>query len=77
MSNITLSEWGDGVGLQIPQTILKQMNLDAGDQVHFEFSQNKIIITKFTPTLEDLLQNYEQINKHVEFFKDSKGREVL
>ncbi|XBS68920.1 AbrB/MazE/SpoVT family DNA-binding domain-containing protein [Acerihabitans sp. KWT182] len=72
-----ISKWGNGVGLRIPQPFLWQLGLEVGDRVEFKIVNDKIIISKSGPTLEELLGRCTAENRHDELFGDSQGKEML
>ncbi len=67
----------NGVGLRIPQPILRQLGQEVGDRVDFKIADDKIIISKSGPTLEELLGRCTAENRHDELFGDSQGKEML
>jgi antitoxin MazE len=72
-----ISKWGNGVGLRIPQPFLRQLGLEVGDRVEFKITDDKIIISKSGPTLDELLGRCTAENRHDELFGDSQGKEML
>lgn len=45
MKGVTLTKWGNGQGIRIPQTILQMLNIGIGDQLRMEVKDDKITLT--------------------------------
>jgi len=58
MVNQTLKKWGDSIGVTIPESFLKQLNLKEGNIIQIEATQESIIIKpkKNKYTLDELLE---------------------
>lgn len=62
MKGVTLSKWGNGQGIRIPQSISQMLNIGIGDQLRMEVKNNQITLTPCKPsklTLESLFANYD------------------
>lgn len=75
--NAVIGKWGNGAGLRIPQPFLKQLKLAVGDVIDFRVKDDKIIIAKPAPTLDDLLSQCSGENPHGEMFIEPIGKELL
>lgn len=42
--NITLTKWGNSIGIRLPAFIAKRLKLHNGSKVHIELTDNKVII---------------------------------
>lgn len=77
MSTITLSKWGNALGVRIPQAFAKQLKLSPGDKVNITLENNELVISKQGPTLQDLLAGCTSSNQHQEHFEVPMGKEIL
>jgi len=77
MPVVTLNKWGNATGFRIPQAFLNQLGLKAGDKVHIDLRNNTLVISPAGPTLEDLLTQITDSNRHEEYFTDVAGKESL
>ncbi len=58
---VKLQKWGNSVGLRIPNSLLKSLNLSMNDKVELKEEDDKIVITKSQQkrvSLEELFKNY-------------------
>lgn len=46
-----------------------------GDKVHIDLKNNTLVISPAGPTLEDLLAQITDSNRHEEYFTDATGKE--
>lgn len=53
-SAITVSKWGNSLGLRIPALAAKTLNLAAGDVMRLELEGNAIRLTKANTTVFDM-----------------------
>lgn len=56
MKKAKIAQWGNSLGIRIPITITKTLNLKAGDQVDFELKENGI----FLKTKQSTMQMFEE-----------------
>ena len=75
-----LQKWGNSVGIRIPHSILKELNLKINDLISIEKVENKVIITKqINPkiSLKDKFREYNGANLAKDFsWDEAKGREI-
>ena len=75
-----LQKWGNSVGIRIPQTFLKTLNLKSDDVINLEQIDDKIIISipkKHKISLKEKFNNYDGPNLAKEFSWDEpKGKEI-
>lgn len=75
-----LQKWGNSVGIRIPHSILKELNLKINDWINIEKIDDKVIITKqITPkiSLASRFKEYKGDNLAKEFsWDDAKGKEI-
>lgn len=85
-------KWGNGLGILLPRAIVKELGIEAGDELEFDVDNGQIII--FDPEkdkdrlriprykLEDLLAEYDDNQEQDEVSKEWEklepvGREVI
>lgn len=85
-------KWGNGLGILLPRAIVKELGIEAGDELEFDVDNGQIII--FDPEkdkdrlliprykLEDLLAGYEGPQEQDEIAKEwdnlkPVGREII
>lgn len=75
-----LQKWGNSVGIRIPHSILKDLNLKINDLINIEKIDDKVIITKqITPkiSLAARFKEYNGDNLTKEFsWDDARGKEI-
>ena len=75
-----LQKWGNSVGIRIPSSILKSLNLSINDKINLVEEDNKIIITKSKKSkidLKELFEKYNGENLAKEFeWDDPVGNEI-
>lgn len=42
--DVTLTKWGNSIGIRLPMFVTKMLNLHSGDKVHVHLSENKVTI---------------------------------
>ena len=57
-----LQKWGNSVGIRIPNSLLKSLNLSINDKINLVEEDNKIIITKSKKSKIDLKELFEKYN---------------
>ena len=80
METLTVSKWGNGQGIRIPQAILNLLSIGIGTQLKLEISDESLILTPCKTdkpaTLSDLFKNYEGPS-YEELFKDDEVTALL
>ena len=75
-----LQKWGNSVGIRIPSSILKSMNIKTNDILNIEEQDNKIIISipkKRKISLAEKFKQYKGENLSKEFSWDENiGKEI-
>ena len=75
-----LQKWGNSVGIRIPHSILKELNLKINDWINIEKVEDKVVITKqLTPkiSLASRFNEYNGDNLAKEFsWDDATGKEI-
>ena len=75
-----LQKWGNSVGIRIPHSILKDLNLKINDLINIEKIEDKVVITKQTKekiSLQELFNKYNGDNLAKDFsWDDPQGREI-
>ncbi len=77
---IRLQKWGNSVGIRIPNSLIKSLNLKVDDILNIREEDNKIVISKsknMKINLQELFTNYDGENLTKEFsWDDSRGKEI-
>ena len=75
-----LRKWGNSIGIRIPHSVLKELNLKINDWINIEKIEDKIIITKQKNpkiSLEDRFRDYHGKNLSKEFtWDEARGKEI-
>jgi antitoxin MazE len=72
-----VTKWGNSLGVRIPKSIAKQLEITAGTPVNVVVEDNQIIISKPKYSLTELLKKINQKNLHAEIATgEVRGREV-
>lgn len=75
-----LQKWGNSVGIRIPSSIIKSLELKADDLLEIVEEDNKIVISKSNKnkiSLKELFDNYNGDNLAKDFiWDDPQGREI-
>ncbi|ADI00133.1 AbrB/MazE/SpoVT family DNA-binding domain-containing protein [Salisediminibacterium selenitireducens] len=74
-----LQKWGNSLGVRIPKSHVQQLNVSDGSEIEITLINNSIVIKPVTkkPTLDELLSQVTEDNKHTEIDCHSTGRELL
>lgn len=61
-----LSKWGNSLGLRIPRSIAREMQIDEGDTVQLSVDDGTIVIRASRPryTLDELVRRITPKNRH-------------
>ena len=75
-----LQIWGNSVGISIPHSILKELNLKINDLINIEKVEDRVIITKQKApkiSLAERFKEYDGENLAKEFeWDEPRGREI-
>lgn len=75
-----LQKWGNSVGIRIPNSLVKSLNLSINDKIDLKEDGDRIIITKSKKervSLEELFKNYNGENLAKDFEWDEPvGNEI-
>jgi len=75
-----LQKWGNSVGIRIPHSILRELNLKINDWINIEKIDDRVIITKQVApkiSLASKFKEYKGDNLAKEFsWDDAKGKEI-
>ncbi len=75
-----LQKWGNSLGIRIPSTILKSLNLKSNDRIDLICEDDKIVISKVKIkkiSLEERFRNYNGKNLAKDFEWDlPRGNEI-
>ncbi|WP_013322315.1 AbrB/MazE/SpoVT family DNA-binding domain-containing protein [Gloeothece verrucosa] len=74
-----LSQWGNSLGIRLPQAIIQEIGLNEGDLLRISLENNRIILSPARPkyTLSELLQNISADQQHEEIeWGDPQGDEI-
>ncbi|MCA0254175.1 MAG: AbrB/MazE/SpoVT family DNA-binding domain-containing protein [Proteobacteria bacterium] len=72
-----VQKWGNSLGVRIPKTIAKKLQLHSGSLIELDMINHGIVITKSSLELDLLLDRIDSTNCHHEiFYNDSNiGKE--
>ena len=77
---IRLQKWGNSLGIRIPSTILKSLDLKSNDKINLDLDDDRIIITKAKKgkiSLKERFNEYNGDDLAKEFnWDDARGREI-
>lgn len=75
----TAQKWGNSIGVRIPQKIAQKYGVENGSEIRVIESSEGIILKPVDadPTLEELLAQVTDENRHEEYFSKPMGRELL
>lgn len=73
-----LSKWGNSLGLRIPRSVAREVQLDEGDTVQVSVDGSTIVIRSSRPrySLDDLVRRITPKNRHDEHDWGRVGDEV-
>lgn len=75
-----IQKWGNSVGIRIPSSILKSLNIKTNDILNIEQEEDKIVIRipkKKKISLEERFKNYHGENLSKDFsWDDPMGEEI-
>jgi antitoxin MazE len=76
-----VSQWGNSLGVRIPQEAVEQLHLKDGESVHFEFAQDTITIRRASPrrkyTEAQLLKGITPAVCGPDLIANPTGREIV
>jgi len=74
---VTISRWGNSLGVRLPKATLEDAHLQEGDRVDVVCRNGQLVITKSNRlTLEELLVGMTPEDGHEETFSTLVGNEV-
>lgn len=75
-----ITRWGNSQGIRLPKEVLKMLSINIGDNLSFNVSNRKIILSPIKNELKfaDLFTNYEGETKIKEYWNDARiGKEEV
>ena len=81
MRSVTISKWGNSLGVRLPKQIAEKAGLKAGSKVEVELCEEGTITIKLVPfrpryELHELLSQISPENRHSELaWGDDEGKE--
>jgi len=74
---IKIKKWGNSLGIRIPHTLVKEMDLSPEQEYEIVQQDSFIILRPLPkqPTLDELLVNMSRTKKHEEQVEDYLGKE--
>jgi antitoxin MazE len=73
---VTISRWGNSLGVRLPKSALEDARLEEGDRVDVVCKNGQLIMIKSNrPTLEELLHGMTPGDGHEESFSKPVGNE--
>lgn len=80
MNAVTISRWGNSLGVRLPQFLARNARLKAGDVLTINLRGDEIVLTpaRERPDVDDLISKITAKNRHaaVDFGPD-RGNEVV
>lgn len=77
---VRLQKWGNSLGIRIPSSILKSLNIKPNEILNIEQEEEKIVISipkKKKISLEERFKNYHGDNLAKDFsWDDPRGKEI-
>ena len=80
MSAITISRWGNSLGVRLPQFLARSANLKAGDAVTLQLRGDEIVLkpARTRPDVNALIKKITPKNRHAAAdFGPDRGSEVV
>ena len=75
-----LQKWGNSIGIRIPHSILKELNLRINDLINIEKVEDRVVITKQKQpkiSLRERFAEYKGDNLSKDFsWDESRGKEI-
>jgi antitoxin MazE len=77
-STTQVSKWGNSLGVRLPKSVAREVQLDEGDTVHVSVDNGTIVIRPSRPrySLDDLVRRITRKNRHSESDWGTVGDEV-
>jgi antitoxin MazE len=66
-------KWGNSLGVRIPKTVAKKLQLFSGSEIELDVINKRIVITKTDSELDLLLNRIDPLNCHNEDFIDESN----
>lgn len=76
---VTVSQWGNSLGLRLPKAIAAQLELKPGSELELHVDDGHLIARPVaaSPSLEELLAGITPTNRHAPLLDDApRGREA-
>ena len=78
ISNANVSKWGNSLGVRLPKALTEEMNVEAGDKIHFTVTEHGVFTCRIvkkraikTPipvqSLEELFADFHEETRLEEF----------
>lgn len=75
--SIAIAKWGNSAALRLPKNVLEALSLHIGDKVDLVQKDGAVFIQPSKPSLELLLSQITEENKHQDCLSKPTGRELL
>lgn len=72
-----IAKWGNSAAVRLPAQVLKSTNMVVGDMVKITVTSNRIMIEPSKPSLDHLLSQITDENRHNELINEPIGNELL
>jgi putative addiction module antidote len=63
MHKTSVRRVGNSLGITLPKAIVEQYHLNEGDEIHFDETEDGLLLTPFDPAFADWALAYEKTNK--------------
>lgn len=72
---VTVSQWGNSLGLRLPKAIASELQLAAGSVLELQVEDGKLVVhpVAYAPTLDALLSGITPANVHGLLFDEARS----
>lgn len=74
---IAIAKWGNSAALRLPKGVLEALALHIGDKVNLVQKGKTIVIEPCKPSLDELLSQITEENRHQDMLSEPAGNELL
>lgn len=73
MNHLTVSKWGNSLGIRIPKHIVESLKIDQNSIFEYDSKENQLILKKVPLTYNEILNNCETVTttQNQEVWNDS------
>lgn len=75
--NIKVNKWGNSYGIRLPKWVIEELGLASGSELDFSYKSGRIVLSKSSPSLDQLVAKISPKNRHPELDMGSlSGKEL-